>query len=145
MARQNPQQQQYPLANWRARFFPSLFEDLENELMTPMAAYQPGITLSEDKQNFYVEAQVPGLQANDIDITYDKGTLIIHGERKEEKEDKERRYYSRSSTSVSYRVSLPNQVDETKEPKATIKDGILTMTLTKAQQNQMKKIPVKPS
>lgn len=139
----------FPLANWPWRLrgaFPAFFDELEEEFNLGFPfMQQQGITFSEDAQNYYVECAVPGLQAGDIDITLDKGVLMINGEKKEVKEDPERRYYSRATTAYSYRLALPSQIDESQEPKAMCKDGILTLSIQKAAKNQMKKIPVKAS
>ena len=125
--------------------FPSLWENIENELSDWTQQGQEGLTIYEDKKNVNVEAFLPGLTAKDIEITLDKGILWIKGEKREEEEDKEKKYYRRASNSFSYRVTLPANVDEKSEPKATFKDGILKLIFQKAPQSQAKKITIKGS
>lgn len=106
---------------------------------------QSGLSISEDKKSVFVEASLPGLNVDDIAVNLDKGILWIKGDKKEEEENKEKKYYRKASSSFSYRLALPGAIDESKEPKAIYKDGILKLTFVKAQQNQGKKIVVKPS
>lgn len=123
--------------------FPSMWEDMFGDLRE-IGSEQSGLTVSEDKQNIYIEAALPGLKAGDIEVTLeDKGILRISGEKKEEEQDKDKRYYRRASTSFSYRLALPGQIDESKEPKATYQDGIMKITFTKTPKSQAKKITVK--
>lgn len=116
------------------------FGKMERGLATTSGTWGLNI-FEDDKQNLVVEAALPGLNPQEIDVTLDKGILWIRGEKKEEEEKK--KYYRRSSSSFSYRVALPTQVDENKEPKTTYKDGILQITFSKDQKNQAKKIQVK--
>ncbi len=102
-----------------------------------------GLSVSEDASNVYVEASLPGIKAEDIVITYDKGALWIKGERKEEEKDKKRSFYRKASSSFSYHLTVPGNVDEKKEPEASYKDGIMTVTFKKAKESEPKKIKVK--
>lgn len=123
---------------WR---FPSFFED-ESDWMTPLSSGS-GLAISEDEKNVYVEAAVPGLDPKDVDITFEKGLLWIKGQTKEEETDKKRKYYRRSSSSYSYRVAVPGDIDMTKEPEATCKNGVMKVIFTKSPKTQPKKITVK--
>lgn len=120
--------------------FPSLWEG-EGAFDFPLD--QSGLSVYEDKKNMYVEASLPGLKQDEIDVSLDKGILFIHGEKKEAEEDKEKRFYRRASSSFSYRVALPNHIDESKDIKATYKDGLMKITLPKSHERQGKKIAVK--
>ena len=126
-----------PLAMTR---FPSLLEDLESE-MEQFGWDQSGLSLSEDNNNVYIEAKMPGLTAEDIDVMLENGMLRIQGERKEE-EGHERKYHRKSSYAYSYRVTLPTQADES-NPDANYKDGIMTITFPKRVEATGKKINVK--
>lgn len=125
-----------------SNLFPMFWDDMLSEL-SDLGNEQTGLTLSEDKKNVYVEAALPGLQLKDIDVTLEKGILWIKGEKKEEEEDKEKKFYRKATSSFSYRLALPNQIDESKEPKANYQDGVLKMTFAKALQSQARKITVK--
>lgn len=122
--------------------FPSpfdLFEDEEEwEISTKPSS---NLSLSEDKNNFYVEAALPGLKPEEIEISLDKNVLWIKGEKKQEEKDK--KYYKKASTSFSYRVLLPVEIDEKKEVDATYKDGVMKVTFQKVSESKPKKINIK--
>lgn len=119
--------------------FPS-WEDVVGEIA--QLGQHDGLSIYEDKTNVYVEAALPGLKSNDIDVTLERGILHIKGEKKEEEEDKDKKFYRKATSSFSYRVALPSAVDESSEPKATYKDGIMKITFAKSKQSQGKKIEV---
>lgn len=101
-----------------------------------------GLSLAEDEKNVYVEAAVPGVQADDIDVTFEKGVLRVVGEsKKEEKEGK--KYFRRSQSSFSYQVSLSSDVDMGAEPKSELRNGVLHLTFPKTAKAQPRKISVK--
>lgn len=104
---------------------------------------QTGLTLSEDKENIQVEASMPGLNANDIEVNLEKGILRIKGERKEEEQDKDKKFYRKATRSFSYNLMLPGNVDEALEPKAVYQDGLMKITFKKTKSQQGKKIKVK--
>jgi HSP20 family protein len=101
------------------------------------------LSLSEDDKHIYVQAQVPGVDPKNIDVTYHDGYLWIRGEAKESEEDKKRKYYRHATSSFSYRVAIPSEVDMKTEPEATYKHGVMTVTFAKSPKAQPKKITVK--
>ena len=121
--------------------FPSLFTegfntgDLENLTSS-------NVSLSEDNSHVFVEANLPGLSKDDIEISLHEGILWIKGDCKKVEEDKERKYYCKASRSFSYRVALPTNINETEEPKAQYKDGVILITFNKLQKEQPKKITI---
>lgn len=128
--------------NLAQRRFP-YFWDLEDEENATLA--NSGLNIYEDDNNVYVEADMPGMNAEDIELTLDRGILTIKGSRKtEEKEEKKNvKYHSKTiTTSFFYRVAVPGQIDESKEPNAKYKDGVLRITLTKSKQGQTKRIQI---
>ncbi|MCR4324443.1 MAG: Hsp20/alpha crystallin family protein [Candidatus Curtissbacteria bacterium] len=120
--------------------FPTLFEELEDDLL-PATATISGLSISEDNNNVYVEAAVPGIDPKNVDVTFEKGILTIRGEKEEE--EKKKKYFRKASSSFSYRVLVPGEVDTNKEPKAEAKNGVMTVTFAKAPKSQPKKIVVK--
>lgn len=104
-----------------------------------------GLSVSEDENSVYIEAAVPGLKPEEIEMTFEKGILWIKGEKKEEAEDKNKKFYRKALSTFSYRIAVPNNIDESKQPEATCKNGILHITFSKATKAQPKKIPIKPS
>ena len=101
-----------------------------------------GLSLAEDDKHVYVEAAVPGVDAKDIDITFDKGVLRIVAESNtEEREGK--KYFRRATSSFSYQVAIPSEIDMNSEPEAEVKNGIMHVTFAKSAKVQPKKIAVK--
>jgi len=126
--------------------FPSLslpgFWDEDEEWFT-FPSTQSGLSVYEDENNIYVEAAVPGIDPKNVDVTFQDGYVWIRGETKEEERDKKKKYYRKASRSFSYRVAVPGEVDTNKEPEATYKHGVMTITFVKSPKAQPKKIQVK--
>jgi HSP20 family protein len=102
-----------------------------------------GLTVSEDEKNIYVEAAVPGLNPDQVEVTFDKGILWIRGSQEAEEKAESKKYYRKASSSFSYRVAVPGEVDESQEPQATCKNGIMKVAFAKKPEVQPKKINVK--
>ncbi len=126
--------------------FPNLslpeFWDEDEEWLTSPST-QSGLSVYEDDKKVYVEAAVPGIDPKNVDVTFQDGYLWVRGETKEEEEDKKKKYYRKASRSFSYRVAVPGEIDENKEPEATYKHGIMTIAFVKSPKAQPKKIQVK--
>ncbi|MBS0616469.1 MAG: Hsp20/alpha crystallin family protein [Verrucomicrobia bacterium] len=122
--------------------FPFFEEEGEEEWL-PDISPSSGLSVSEDEQNVYVEAAVPGLKPEEIEVSYDQGILWIKGEKKEQTEDKSKKFYRKAMTSFSYRIAVPGNVDESKPLEATCKNGIIRIVFPKAKQAPSKKIPIK--
>jgi HSP20 family protein len=103
-----------------------------------------GLTIYEDKNNnIVVEAAMPGLNPEEIEINLNKGVLWIKGEKKEEESDRDKKFYRRSMRSFSYSVALPEQVNDREEPQASYKEGVLQISFQKAKSSEAKRISVK--
>jgi HSP20 family protein len=105
--------------------------------------WSPALDLYEDKDNIVAVVELPGMQKEDIEISLHDGTLTISGERKSqtsnrEKAERTERYIGRFRRSIT----LPTRVDANKI-SATYRDGILTVTLPKAEEAKPKQIEVK--
>ena len=124
---------------WTFPRLPSLWDDDDDFLTFPQVP--SGLTVSEDDKNVYVEAELPGLTPEDVEVTFDKGVLWVKGEAGEE--DKSKKYYRRSQRSFSYRVAVPGDIDLGKDPDAEYKNGVMTVTFAKSPVAQPKKIAVK--
>jgi HSP20 family protein len=108
------------------------------------AAVFPAINLTEDKDNIYVNAEVPGITAAELDISVEGDALIIKGKRKTEPEGAKISYHRREIErgSFSRAVTLPTKVDATKVDARTA-DGILYIIMPKAEEVKPKQIKVK--
>lgn len=125
---------------------PSIFDDMDDLLTLPettLAGAQGGLTVSEDDKNVYVEAALPGIDPDDVEITMDRGVLWIRGQTREEEKDKKKKFYRRAQSSFSYRVAVPGDVDPDAEPEANFKNGMLVITFPKSPQAQPKRITIK--
>lgn len=104
----------------------------------------PAVDVSENDDHFTVHAEIPGVKKEDINVTYENGVLTVSAETKSESQEKqgervirqERRYgkYMRS-------LRLGADIDESKI-KAAYKDGVVEITLPKAEEVKPKRISV---
>ncbi|RLC24890.1 MAG: Hsp20/alpha crystallin family protein [Deltaproteobacteria bacterium] len=106
----------------------------------------PLINLTEDMDNFYVRAELPGMAADDLEISVTGNSLSISGERKIPVEDENAVYHrrEREAGKFSRMISLPSEID-TGKVEAVSTDGLLTITLPKAEAAKPKQITVKAS
>jgi HSP20 family protein len=104
----------------------------------------PSLDVSETKDDFVVKAEVPGIDAENIDISLTGDVLTIKGEKKHEKEEKEEDYHlvERNYGAFSRSVRLPAEVEPAKI-KASYKNGILKVTLPKSEKVKAKKVKIK--
>ncbi len=106
----------------------------------------PPIDLSEDEKAYRITAELPGLDAKDVELSVSDGRLILKGEKRREKEEKEKNYYfsERAYGSFQRVFELPASVEHDKIT-ADFSKGVLTITLPKTAeaQQQAKKIEIK--
>jgi HSP20 family protein len=114
------------------------------ELSQPFSGgWVPALDLYEDKDNYVVKMELPGMSKEGIDISLHDGVLSVSGERKDEQkhEDGEtyrsERFFGRFQRSIT----LPASVDGSKV-NASYQDGILTITLPKAEEAKPKQITI---
>jgi HSP20 family protein len=105
--------------------------------------WSPSLDVSETKESIVVRAEVPGLEAKDIDISLADDVLTIKGKREQEMEEKDENYHrvERSYGSFSRSVRLPREV-RSDQIKAAYKNGVLKITLPKSQEAKEIKIKV---
>lgn len=106
----------------------------------------PRVDVSEGKGEIMVMAEIPGCEAGDLDVQLEGRTLMISGEKKQEKEEKEENYHrvERSYGRFSRMVELPGEVDP-KKVDATYKKGVLKLVLKKMRESETRKIEIKTS
>lgn len=107
------------------------------------SASTSSLNVYETKNQVVVEANVAGVANEDVDITFEKGILWIQAKNKSEQKDEERKYYSRSSFSYSYKVAIPGEIDLAKEPEVTVKNGVLRVQFQKSALAAPKKLKIK--
>jgi len=110
------------------------------------AVWMPLTDISEDNDNFYLKADLPGIKKEDVKISYTDGTISISGERSREKETKEKKFHriERSYGKYYRSYNVPAEIKEDKI-KAEFKDGQLTITIPKADEVKPKEIDIKVS
>ncbi len=123
---------------------PPAFGDEEEDL-TSLSSVPSGLSLSEDDTHVYVTAALPGVKEKDIDITFDKGYLWVKGETSEQESEKKRKYYRRSTSSFSYRIAVPGDLDPKVEPEAIYQHGVMSIKFAKSPVSQPKKISITSS
>jgi len=103
----------------------------------------PSMDLSETKDEFVVKAEIPGIEAKDIEISLSDGMLTIKGEKKQEKEEKNESFHciERGHGSFTRSVLLPGQVHGNKV-KASYKNGVLRIGLPKTEESRKKEIKI---
>ncbi len=100
-------------------------------------ALTPAVDVSEKDKEFEIAAELPGLSEKDVEVKLANGNLVIKGEKKEEKEEREKDYYlsERRFGSFVRSFSLPEGVDASKI-EATFAKGVLTIKLPKTAEAQ---------
>ena len=130
--------------------FPSLRRmfDIEPAWRSSFSISTPAIDMSEDEKAYKIAAELPGIDATDIDVSVTGDMLVLKGEKRQEKEEKDKNYHfsERSYGSFQRAFELPESVDRNKVA-ADFSKGVLTITLPKTAEAQRpaKKIEVKSS
>ena len=106
------------------------------------SGWSPALDLYQNNDNLVAVVELPGMRKEDIEISLHAGTLTIAGERKSsfsngEKAERTERYLG----SFRRSISLPARVDSNRV-SATYRDGLLTVTLPKAEEAKPKRIQV---
>jgi HSP20 family protein len=108
-------------------------------------ASAPALEMSETDKSYKITAELPGIDLEDVEVTFDEGVLRIAGEKKEEREENERghRLSERSYGAFERAVSLPSAANPDKI-EANFKNGVLTITVAKdgEQKQNVRKIKI---
>lgn len=106
------------------------------------SGWAPALDLHQSNDNIVAVVEVPGMRKEDIEISLQDGMLIISGERKEETKPENGSTRTERYTGKFRRsITLPSRVDVNKV-SAIYKDGILTVTLPKAEEAKPKQIKI---
>ncbi|MCB2184802.1 MAG: Hsp20/alpha crystallin family protein [Deltaproteobacteria bacterium] len=148
----------YPVGSWRGTL--SEMDRLRREMGRVLgmagegressapagAGVYPLLNVSEDKDAFYVRAELPGVASGDIDISVVGRNLAIAGTRKPPQLPEGARYHRRERGFPAFNraLTLPADLEVTKV-KAISKDGVLTIVLPKAEAAKPKQITVEAS
>jgi HSP20 family protein len=115
-------------------------------LREPLAGVFPLMNVTEDPDNYYVRAELPGIKADELNISMTGSSLTVAGERTMPAENEKARYHRREREAGKFSrvISLPSAVDISKV-EARCVDGLLTVVLPKAEEAKTKQIAVKTS
>jgi HSP20 family protein len=105
--------------------------------------FSPSLDLWEDKDNIYVEADLPGMEQKDINLKVRGDSLVISAKKEETKEEKKKGYLRRERIQGSFyrELGLPASVDANKI-KANYKNGVLKVVLPKKEEEKEKEIVI---
>jgi HSP20 family protein len=111
---------------------------------TGQRLWAPALDISERKDAYVVTVEVPGVNADDLDITLEDGLLTIQGERQFTSESSEQQYHRVERRYGSFRrsITLPAQV-KAEAIEASFENGVLEVIVPKAEEAKPKKITVR--
>ncbi len=132
-----------PLQNEMSQLFENF---LGKGYMTPLRSVFPPVNIYEDSENLYLTAELPGMEAKDIEIHAEADSIQLKGERRIESEGEKVCYHRRERESGSFNKKLTLQTRiATDKVTASVNDGILRITLPKAEEAKPKKVEIKVS
>ncbi|MFI5145141.1 MAG: Hsp20/alpha crystallin family protein [Ignavibacteria bacterium] len=110
------------------------------------SVFTPRVDVTEDNDNLYVEADIPGVDKKDVKVSVVGDVLTISGEKKKESRDENKNYYriERTSGSFSRSFTLPSEIQNDKI-SAEFTNGVLKITLPKSEEAKVveKQIEIK--
>lgn len=131
---------------WRSPFSRSFFDMEPARRSQSVMSAMPAVDVTETDKAFEIIAELPGMDEKNIEVKVADGVLTIKGEKREEKEEKNKDYYvsERSFGLFQRSFQVPSGVD-TDKIDASFRNGVLTVTLPKSTEAQKaeKKIAVK--
>jgi len=115
----------------------------EQESIT-VAEWAPLVDITEDDKEYLIKAELPEVKKEDVKVAVENGVLTISGERKSEKEEKNKKYHriERAYGSFERSFIVPDDADADKV-NAEFKDGVLSVHLSKSEKAKPKQIEVK--
>jgi len=108
-----------------------------------MSDWMPSIDVKENKEAFMIKAELPGVEKENVSVTYEDGVLTIKGEKKVEKEEKDDKTHHVECSYGSFMRSftLPGEIKADKI-EASYKDGILKLRIPKSEESRKKQMDI---
>ena len=128
-----------PLSRMLSQWPDTWDEDL---FSSSMISGNNSLDVYETNEEVVIKANVAGVNESEVDLTFEKGVLWIKAQRTQEEEASDKKHYSKSSWSYSYKVAVPGTIDYGQEPSAEIEDGVVTVTFKKSESSKPKKLTV---
>lgn len=125
--------------SFRPFYLSNLFDDTFLPVFKSTANPMPAVNIREDEKNYNIELAVPGLDKKDLKIDINEDVLTVSSETKQENEESKNGYNRKefSYTSFARNFYLPENVNREKI-EASYKDGILTVSLPKQEEEKSK-------
>jgi len=145
LTRWNPTRDLMNITDDMNRFMSNIFSDQgTREASLFRGAWSPAVDISEDNNSFYLYVELPGLNRDDVNVSYEEGLLTITGEKKVADESKERNYHrvERGYGRFERSFRLTSNIDANKI-SADFSNGVLAVTLPKVETAKPKEIEVK--
>ncbi|WP_419419788.1 Hsp20/alpha crystallin family protein [Legionella sp. D16C41] len=144
------------MSNLKREYFPSLYRDFnslwdnflrgqqDDSSFVTTSTWAPSVDIKEEKNQFVVIADIPGVNKEDIHISLENNLLTIQGERHFDKTEERNGYtrVERAQGQFYRRFSLPQTVDDAKI-SAKYKQGVLEVIIPKKKAALEKKIDIK--
>jgi len=125
-----------------ARLFENFLSEAQGEEVSNRN-WVPPVDIQETEEGYRLQAELPGLTKEDIDITLENNVLRLAGERKFERDVKKESFHrvERTYGTFSRAFALPQQVNS-EGVNATFENGVLTITVPKAEQAKPRTIAI---
>ena len=125
------------------RLFDDSFDHAPARWRDAIQKWSPAVDISEDKDNVYVDVEIPGMNKEDIKVSLENNVLSLKGEKKHEKEVREEDYHrwERRSGSFARAFELPVSIQSDKI-SASYENGVMRVALPKAEEVKPKEIPI---
>lgn len=131
---------------WTAPAFGRLFDDwfTHGIQAATTRSLRPAMDVEEDENSIVIRAELPGIAKEEVNVTLEDGVLSITGEKRTDRETKEKSYHLVERTFGAFQrsISLPTGVDGDKAD-AQFENGVLTITVPKSEAAKPKRLQIK--
>ena len=139
-----PMKNLFNFHNEMERVFGDLFGSHEGETDTAETSWMPTVDISETDKDFEIRAELPGVSESDVNVSVTDNRLTVKGEKLQKAETEGENYHrvERQYGIFQRSFTLPKNV-ETNAIEAGFKEGVLTLTIPKAEAAKPTEIPIK--
>lgn len=133
----------FNLHNEMGRVFGDLLSSQDSETNAENTSWMPTVDISETENSFEIYTELPGVVESDVNVSVTDNLLTIKGEKRQEEKSEDKNFHrvERRYGSFQRSFTLPKNV-ETADIKAGFKDGVLALTIPKAEAAKPTEIPI---